>query len=476
MNQKGFAVSGFIYTILILFIGLLIAILALLNSRKAVLDELKNKVLGDVYTTNVVTYDPFKETGEILEFSAKAQGYYQFNLQSPKTTESNGSSLSFEVYLLKGQSLYFLIGSKKYNNETTQIISDKNNLNSIIASISSSDYSISENYNGKIITDVEVSFNNNTDVGQITVDYQNESKKNSDLNKVKYIKSCVNSDNAVWSEIMAIVDGENKAFGKKVTSEGIEQDLSNVVDNSKKTSVTLNGTGEQCLIIDLERTYNLDRVIVYHESGKIPYGNKIYVSTDGVSYRLISNLEPVEDTNGINVNGYQEEQVRNVDGIYVPVKEFDDALWLRVFHHNNLNGTVLWDSLSQVSINGGYDELNKQTILYALSNYKNKSGKFEFLLEYSNKDGYNRWIQTSNPVTTSEKVTGYKAVHIDWNQNNWNGLAKSNSGSTLIDGSVGSSNWYYAIGAIKNVDNGIYSNDSITGGYVDLWVRIDNLS
>lgn len=476
MNQKGFAITGFIYTILVLFIGLLIAILALLNSRKTVLDKLKEKVRGETYVTSIITYDPFVETGEILEFSAKAQGYYQFILESPKTSELNGASLSFEIYLLKGQQLYFLIGSEKYNNATTQIIYDRNDLTSIIASISSMDYNIAEEYNGKVISDVELNFDSNTDVGKITVNYQNESKKNLNLNKVKYIKSCVNSDTAVWSEIMAIVDGENKAFGKKVTSEGVEQDLKNVVDNSKKTSITLTGKGEQCLIVDLERTYNLDRITVFHKEEKIAYGNKIYVSSDGETYKLIYNFEPIEDIYGISISAYKTEQVSNVNGIYVPVKEFDGAIWLRVFHHNNLNGTVLWDSLSQVSIDGGYDELHKQTLLYTLNNYKNKSGSFEFLLEYSDNAGYNRWIQTSNPVTTSEKVTGYKAIHIDWNQNEWNGLAKSNSGSTLIDGSIGSSKWYYAIGAIKNSENGIYSNNSIFGGYVDLWVRIDNLS
>ena len=54
MNQKGFAITGFIYTILVLFIGLLIAILALLNSRKTVLDKLKEKVRGETYVTSII--------------------------------------------------------------------------------------------------------------------------------------------------------------------------------------------------------------------------------------------------------------------------------------------------------------------------------------------------------------------------------------------------------------------------------------
>lgn len=479
MNQKGFAITGFIYTILVLFIGLLIAILALLNSRKTVLDKLKEKVRGETYVTGIVAYDPFIETGEILEFSAKAQGYYSFTLESPKLDSSNGSLLSFEVYLLKGQILYFLIGSDKYNNGVTQVVFDKDNLQSIVASVSSDNYQIMDNYNNKIISNIKFSRNVNNEAGRIEVSYQNNVRLNDSLNRVKYIKDCVNSPEAIWTEIQAVVDGENKALNKKIINEqGISNidgyEYTNIVDNSKQSFAVAYSDSEQCVIVDLERTYNLDRINILHKEGSIAYGNKTYVSSDGINYELVYNLEEKEDINGLSIRVDEPKRVEKVGEIYVPVKKFEDAIWLRVFHHNNLSGTVLWDSLSQVSINGGYDELNKQTILYALNNYKNSN--FEFLLQYSDLEGYNRWIQTSNPVTTSESVTGYKAIHIDWNQNNWKGLAKSNSGSTLIDGSVGSSKWYYAIGAIKNSGDGIYSNDSVSSGYVDLWVRIDNLS
>ena len=48
MNNKGFAVSGIIYGLLVLFIIMLIALLAMFNTRKTVLDQLKNKVLNEV--------------------------------------------------------------------------------------------------------------------------------------------------------------------------------------------------------------------------------------------------------------------------------------------------------------------------------------------------------------------------------------------------------------------------------------------
>lgn len=76
MNNKGFAISGIIYTILLIFLIVLAGILSLFNSRKNVLDNLKNKVVGEVNTTSSIQYDPFDETGTILEFTAKSKGYY----------------------------------------------------------------------------------------------------------------------------------------------------------------------------------------------------------------------------------------------------------------------------------------------------------------------------------------------------------------------------------------------------------------
>lgn len=48
LNNKGFAISGILYSILILFLLLLTAILGILGSRKAVLDKTKNDVFKDL--------------------------------------------------------------------------------------------------------------------------------------------------------------------------------------------------------------------------------------------------------------------------------------------------------------------------------------------------------------------------------------------------------------------------------------------
>ena len=48
MNKKGFAVSGIIYSILILFLILLFGILSIMGARKMILDKLKNEVMEEL--------------------------------------------------------------------------------------------------------------------------------------------------------------------------------------------------------------------------------------------------------------------------------------------------------------------------------------------------------------------------------------------------------------------------------------------
>ena len=89
MNNKGFAVTGFVYTIFIVFIGAMIAILSLFNNRKNILDNLKSDVLKDVNQSleNINNYDTYTTSGSIYEFSAKSKGYYKFVLKTPQNIQ-----------------------------------------------------------------------------------------------------------------------------------------------------------------------------------------------------------------------------------------------------------------------------------------------------------------------------------------------------------------------------------------------------
>ena len=57
MNKKGFAVSGMIYAILVLFLVLVFGILSILGSRKLTFDKLKKEVLTNL-NNNYISYNP----------------------------------------------------------------------------------------------------------------------------------------------------------------------------------------------------------------------------------------------------------------------------------------------------------------------------------------------------------------------------------------------------------------------------------
>ena len=154
-----------------------------------------------------------------------------------------------------------------------------------------------------------------------------------------------------------------------------------------------------------------------------------------------------------------------------------DAAWARVFHHNTHWGSVLYSNANSGAEAKSSNTVDKYSVLGNIANYKNSSN-WEFLLQYPNVSAtqYNRWTQTSNPVTTTNSVTGYSAIHADWTGSSWGGLALSSTNThTLIDGSTGSS-WWYAIGAYKAYNGGIPGPNNNIVSTVNLWARIDNLT
>ena len=164
-------------------------------------------------------------------------------------------------------------------------------------------------------------------------------------------------------------------------------------------------------------------------------------------------------------------------GGWLQTKTAHEATWAEVFYHYNNNGTILFsasDDLGTISIN----DANRFSLFNVLDKLKYDATKYEFLLEYASFAGYNRWKQTSNPATTTESVTGYEAVNVSWTTYDWGGLAKSNSGSTFIDGSVDHSYWYYALGAYTSWGGGVPAASSTAEkNYGRLWVRTtDNFS
>lgn len=237
------------------------------------------------------------------------------------------------------------------------------------------------------------------------------------------------------------------AAGNVVTA---SQQITNI--DKEAPTITSVKTGEYT-------TYSDTATITANDTSKI------------VSYGISKN-ENTQPTDWISTN--------KIDLTNVPVKVENGATWARVFYHNCVNGSELFTSEAEaLSTNSRY----KFSVLSSLENYRNSNGDFEFLLQYPNDTNkYNRWIQTDNPtevtlpyVSGNTTVKGYQAIHIDWTGYYWGGLYKSeNTKVSLINGSAGHGEWFYAIGAYSKYSLGIPSYDS-TATVTELWTRIDNL-
>jgi hypothetical protein len=122
--------------------------------------------------------------------------------------------------------------------------------------------------------------------------------------------------------------------------------------------------------------------------------------------------------------------------------------WTKVFNHDTTAGLFLNDTDS-LEHNISDPSNKKYSILSKLIEFK-REGKYEFWIFYplfDGSDGGNIWSQTSNPVT--DLVTGYIPIRETYSGMYWGGLEKSGYSGTLIDGSVGSGWWFYAIGTSR---------------------------
>lgn len=464
MNKKGFAVTGIIYTLMVLFIILVISLLAMFNDRKKILDELKNKVEKKVNQPTVINdftffYNP---NTEFEEYDIKLKGYYNI------ITNTSSSQVSAKYYFKEGEKLYIKIGT----NDNEIYIEDNENK---ILLMNNKDY-YNNTYDNRIFISKEES-NNLQSEPFVIISYDNNTKVNSDLNKVRYIKDCLYSNSSneenEWSEIMAIINGENRLLNASVYENNDANIPSLIVDGDIETSTNslISSENKTCVSFDLGRNYNLDYIKTWHNysDNRIYYERNLSVSIDGINFKTIDNYEQKETKNGLIVSAYEPKRTFKLNDKYYSVKELDGATWLRIFHHNSNNGTTLWDAKSQVLKTGGYSMPYKISGLVYLEQFKGINNKYELLLEYPDIDDtkYNRWLQTSD-FTKENTVKGFSNLKTSFtsSENEFEGL-KLDGINSIISGK----NEYYTIGALR--DNVLGANNVITGT-VDLWVKIDD--
>ena len=164
---------------------------------------------------------------------------------------------------------------------------------------------------------------------------------------------------------------------------------------------------------------------------------------------------------------------------------FNESLWIKIFYHNFRNRATFADEKEAKNVNTN----DKYSIFSEISNEHRINGKFEFILYYPSLSGkYNHWRQTRNPSKEFDydgksNATGYEPVHIDWTSKAWGGLVRSipsnNLTSSFIDGSIGSSTYYYCIGKYPKTahwDNKAIPGPSDEVQEVYLWMKIHQIT
>lgn len=159
----------------------------------------------------------------------------------------------------------------------------------------------------------------------------------------------------------------------------------------------------------------------------------------------------------------------------------DGGGWTRVFKHNitggyfpTVNDALLYNQTTPTA--------NLYSILQYIDEFENLN-RFTFKINYPNESWRNIWSQYTNPIYDTP-VSGYRGISIDRNEQRWGGLelgnntfAYSNGNSSLLDGSVNHSNWYYAIGSDQVYKTGIpstYNNDTGTA-LVELYLHDEGM-
>nr|WP_295903610.1 fibrinogen-like YCDxxxxGGGW domain-containing protein [uncultured Bdellovibrio sp.] len=153
----------------------------------------------------------------------------------------------------------------------------------------------------------------------------------------------------------------------------------------------------------------------------------------------------------------------------------DGGGWTRVLYHD-IAGGYFANGAEANSYNVYNPTATRYSILGKLESFR-RSGKLELKIDWPGYAPRNWWTQTSN--FTSQAAAGYTAVSIGCSSNFWGGLEfNSSTTSSLADGSVGSGNWFYAIGAYAGWGTpvGLPSCDDMAGSNVgvpkvELWIK-----
>ena len=112
MNNKGFAITSIIYSMLVLFLALVLLIMSNLASRKVAFDKEKSDLIGELAALNVSKYD-FAYNGTYQTFRAPVNGTYTIQLWGAEgggNAGGKGGYVRGDITLEKDDILYIYVG------------------------------------------------------------------------------------------------------------------------------------------------------------------------------------------------------------------------------------------------------------------------------------------------------------------------------------------------------------------------------
>lgn len=124
LNNKGFLITGILYSLLLLFLVLIIGMVAILSARQKKLDYISHDIitrLNDKYDFNIAKVWDFDYTGDYQTFTVPADGYYEIELWGAQGGGEYGGKGAYTkgiIYLNKGENLYIYVGNNPNIGET----------------------------------------------------------------------------------------------------------------------------------------------------------------------------------------------------------------------------------------------------------------------------------------------------------------------------------------------------------------------
>lgn len=96
LNNKGFAISSMLYSILLLFLMLIVGVLAMLGNRKVILDKIKNEIITDITQNRSYSFS-FTHKDILLANTSKVSDFTFDLLDDVKILDQNGNVIHTDI-------------------------------------------------------------------------------------------------------------------------------------------------------------------------------------------------------------------------------------------------------------------------------------------------------------------------------------------------------------------------------------------